>query len=100
MWVPAVGMIDGVFGPSLLGWSVDLHGSGFNPTDSPPSGEPAPRTFLRALVAARQARAAMPPAARTGYGEAELTARLRMKRLAPQLLARYLARLGRGPARP
>lgn len=95
-WVPAVGIIDGTFPPSLLGWSTDLAGSGFDPAEPSPGGEPEPRTFLRALVAARRARSA---AAGTGYGHAELSARVEMKRLAPSLLARYLARLSGGPPR-
>ncbi len=95
-WVPAVGIIDGVFAPSLLGWSVDLEGSGFDPSDPATAGEPAAREFLRALLAARHARVGTPVAARAGFGEAELAARRRMKPLAPTLLARYLARLG-GP---
>jgi hypothetical protein len=97
-WVPAVGIIDGVFSPSLLGWSVDLEGSGFNPTGPAPAEESTPRAFVRALLAARQARAVTPAPARTGCGEAELSARLRMNRLAPRLLGRYLARLGGRPA--
>jgi hypothetical protein len=92
-WVPAVGIIDGVFSPSLLGWSADLRDSGFDPAAAPPTGEPPSRAFLRALLQARAARAAASGAS-AGVGEAELAARRAMKRLAPRLLARYLARLG------
>lgn len=92
-WVPALGIIDGLFSPSLLGWSADLKDSGFDPAGAPPSGERPPRAFLRALLAARQARAAA-PGTPTRHGEAELAARRAMKAVAPTLLARYLARLG------
>lgn len=92
-WVPAVGIIDGVFSPSLLGWSADLRDSGFDPAAALLTGEPPSRAFLRALLQARAARAAA-SGAPAGYGEAELAARRAMKRLAPRLLARYLARLG------
>ncbi len=92
-WVPAVGIIDGVFSPSLLGWSADLRDSGFDPAAAPPAGEPPSRAFLRALLEARAARAAA-SGTPAGYGESELAARRAMRRLAPALLARYLARLG------
>lgn len=93
-WVPAVGITDGVFAPPLLGWSIELADAGFDPVGATPAEEPAPRAFVRALLAARRARAAMPPSPPAGCGPAELAARLDMKRLAPRLLVRYLARLG------
>ncbi len=99
-WVPAVGIIDGIFSQPLLGWSVELEGSGFDPAGPVPADEQGPRAFLRALLAARQARALAPGTGGAGYGEAELAARLRMKRIAPELLARYLARLGGVSTRP
>ena len=98
-WVPAVGITDGVFAPPLLGWSVELADAGFDPVGAAPAEEPAPRAFVRALLAARRARAATPPAPPAGCGPAELAARLDMKRLAPRLLTRYLARLSGERAR-
>jgi hypothetical protein len=99
-WVPALLVIDGLLPPSLLGWAADLAGSGFDPDGPTPADEGPARQFLRALLQARAARSAAQPAGPGGYGEAELAARRRMKRLAPALLARYLDRLGgarRGP---
>jgi hypothetical protein len=98
-WVPAVGIIDGIFSPSLLGWSVDLHGSGFDPIGPGHISEPPAREFIRALLAARHARAVQASAGPTTCGDAELAARRRMRAIAPALLARYLARLDGAPAR-
>jgi hypothetical protein len=98
-WVPAAGVIQGTFSPSLLGWSVDLEESGFDPAGPEPAGEAPARGFLRALLAARHARATGASAGPTSCGEVELAARRRMRAIAPALLALYLARLGDGPAR-
>ncbi len=94
-WVPALGIIDGVFSPSILGWTADLAGAGFDPEGDSPPGEPPARAFLRALLAARQARASAAAAGVIGYPADEIDARRHMRRLAPGLLERYLRRLGR-----
>ncbi|MGH7266953.1 MAG: hypothetical protein ACREMB_19195 [Candidatus Rokuibacteriota bacterium] len=80
-WVPSVGIIDGVLDPSLF--DQDAH---------PPGRCEAPRAFFRALLAALDARSRAPlPLIQPG--DAEKVHRDVMKRLAPGLLARYLARL-------
>jgi hypothetical protein len=98
-WIPAAAIIDGIVSSSLLGWSVDLQGSGFDPTGPEPAGESPAHGFLRALLAAHHARSTVARAGVAACGDAELAARRRMRALAPTLLARYLARLGGAPAR-
>jgi hypothetical protein len=89
-WVPALGALSGSFSTALLGRFCDPPES--NAPSPAPAGEPAPRAFLRALLAARRAREALP--ATSICSDDELRARARMRAAAPPLLARYLASLG------
>jgi hypothetical protein len=89
-WVPALGVLAGLFPPAWLRSAEVREASGFDVEASEPPGEPAARGFLRALLAAREARAREGASRAGACGEAELRARARMRALAPELLARYL----------
>ncbi|MEE9280617.1 MAG: hypothetical protein V3V67_10625 [Myxococcota bacterium] len=93
-WIPVLGSLDGTLPASLLREPDVVQGSGFDPAAAAPEGEPAPRKFLRALLAARRARERDPAAQRGTCGEQELHQRVAMRRLAPPLFERYLARVG------
>jgi hypothetical protein len=92
-WVPALGALDGVFATPTLRSPDLVQATSFDLAGPVPPDEPAPRAFLRALVAAREARALETRQA-GGCGELELRARAAMKRAAPALFRRYLAALG------
>jgi hypothetical protein len=94
-WVPALGIINGAFSPSLLGWKADLRAAGFDSDGDPSPAEPPPHAFLRALIAALRARSVAAGHGGAAYPAGELDARRVMRRLAPELLERYLKRLGR-----
>jgi hypothetical protein len=89
-WVPALGILAGVFAPALVRSAEVCAASGFDAEADPPPAEPATRGFVRALLAARAARSQADPFRAEACGEAELRARARMRALAPALLARYL----------
>jgi hypothetical protein len=93
-WVPAIGLIDGIFALAELRSPEVARVAGLD-TQRPGAAEPASQAFLRALVAAREARARGPHSG-PGCGAAELHARAAMKRSAPLLFERYMARLGLG----
>lgn len=93
-WVPSLGLIDGVFALAELRSPELMRASGLELERSQP-GEPAPLAFLRALIAAREARARENPAG-GGCGALELRARAEMKRADPQVFRRYMERLGLG----
>ncbi len=92
-WVAALGALEGVFAETDLRSAGVMQHTGFDLDAAAPADEPAPRAFLRALVAAREARGLG-----TGQpgrcGELELSARAAMKRAAPELFQRYMAGLG------
>jgi hypothetical protein len=92
-WVPALGVLEGVFEQTSLRSSGVTQSTGFDLDAAAPADEPAPRAFLRALVAARDARG-MGTGQPGRCGELELRARAAMKRAAPPLFERYLAGLG------
>ena len=92
-WVPALGVLDGVFAATSLRSPDVVQATTFDLAGPAPPDEPAPRAFLRALVAAREARVL--GTGQPGHcGELELRARAAMKRAAPALFQRYLAALG------
>jgi hypothetical protein len=93
-WVPVIGLIDGHFALSDLHAPEIARARGLDDEAVGPE-EPTSRAFLRALVAAREARAAEPPAGRE-CGAVELRARAAMKRIAPVLFERFMGRLGLG----
>ncbi len=95
-WVPALGVLAGLFPPALLRSAELREASGFAAEAPPPPGEPPARAFLRALLAAREARSREGAFRGGSCGEGELRARSRMRELAPALLARYLEGLAGG----
>ena len=92
-WIPALGSLERVFMPGDLAWPAGAAATGFDVGSPAPAGEAAPRSFLRAVVAAREARA-RESSSYAAVGSDELRARTAMKRIAPQLFQRYLERLG------
>lgn len=92
-WVAALGVLEDVFAETDLRSAGVMQPTGFDLDAVAPADEPAPRAFLRALVAAREARGL--GAGQPGRcGKLELSARAAMKRAAPALFQRYLAGLG------
>ncbi len=89
-----MGVIDGTVALAELR-SPEVARAGGLDAERPEPGEPGPLTFLRALAAAREARAREAPAGR-GCGPLELRARAVMKRAAAPLFERYIDRLGLG----
>lgn len=85
-WVPAIGLIDGIFALAELR-SPEVARAGGLDTQRPEAAEPPAHAFLRALVAAREARARGTRSG-PGCGAAELNARAEMKRIAPLLFER------------
>jgi hypothetical protein len=92
-WVPAVGALAGVFPPVLLRSAEVAAASGFDAVRSGPPQQPPGHAALRALLAAREARAREGAFRGGACGDAELRARRALGRVAPPLLARYLAGL-------
>ena len=92
-WVPSLGVLDGVLLVADLRSAEVTQATAFDLDRPAPPDEPASRSFLRALVAAREARAreTQTPG---GCGTLELRARAAMKRASPALFERYLAVLG------
>jgi len=93
-WVPVIGLIDGHFALSDLRVPEITRACALDDEAVGPE-EPPSHAFLRATLAAREARASEKPAA-LGCGTAELRARAAMKRIAPALFERYMRRLGLG----
>jgi hypothetical protein len=92
-WVPSIGLIEGILPPADLRSLVARSGGldrEFSGAHAPP-----PLAFLRALIAARDARSRESPSG-AGCGPAELRARAEMQRSAPALFERYMQRLGLG----
>ena len=92
-WVPALGVLEGVLLAADLRSAEVTQTAAFDLDRAAPPDEPSSRSFLRALVAAREARAreTQTPG---GCGTLELRARAAMKRASPALFERYLAALG------
>lgn len=89
-WVPSLGILNATFGVADLRAGEVARGAGFDLAHDAPPDEPAPRAFLRALVAAREARVREPGRC----GALELRAREAMKRASPALFDRYMETLG------
>jgi hypothetical protein len=89
-WVPCLGVLQRVFGIAALRCTEVERAAGFDLARDAPPDEPSPRAFLRALVAAHEARAREPGRC----GARELAARTAMKRASPPLFARYMETLG------
>jgi hypothetical protein len=92
-WVPSLGVLDGIFLVVNLRSAEVAQAAAFDLDQPAPPDEPASRSFLRALVAAREASARETRAAGR-CGALELRARAAMKRANPALFERYLAALG------
>jgi hypothetical protein len=88
-WVPSLGVLSGTFTLADLSCSEVARAAGSD-LDHPPVDGDAARAFLRALVAAREARVREPGRC----GTAELAARVAMKRASPVLLERYMQTVG------
>ena len=86
-------MLDGVLLVADLRSAEVTQAAAFDLDRPAPPDEPSPRSFLRALVAAREARARETQAPGR-CGSLELRARAAMKRASPALFERYLAALG------
>ena len=92
-WVPSLGVLDGFLLVADLRSAEVTQAAAFDLDRPAPPDEPSPRSFLRALVAAREARARETQAPGR-CGSLELRARAAMKRASPALFERYLAALG------
>jgi len=91
-WVPSLGVLGGVLLVADLRSAEVTQATAFDPDRPAPPDEPTSRSFLRALVAARDARARETQAPGR-CGTLELRARATMKRASPALFERYLAAL-------
>lgn len=91
-WVPCIGMLDGTFAPAQLASPELRAATGFDVRAAESRSDDPPREFLRALIAAREARA-HERGLSTGCGPRELDARASMKRIAPALFRRYMETL-------
>jgi hypothetical protein len=99
-WVPCLGVLDGVFPLVDLRSAEVAHGAHFDLERPAMPHESYPRSFLRALVAAREIRGWKTRAAGERVvdrcGALELRARAAMKCAAPILFERYMQSLGLG----
>jgi hypothetical protein len=89
-WVPSLGVLCGALPIADVRSEAVSRLTGFDLEHPAAAGEPPPRAFLRALVAARDARVREP-----GRCSAlELEARSAMKRACPALFERYMETVG------
>ncbi len=99
-WVPGLGVLDGVFPLVDLRSVAVAQGAHFDLERPAPPHESPPRSFLRALVAARELRGWRTRSAGERVvdrcGALELRARAAMKDAAPALFERYMRTLGLG----
>lgn len=96
-WVPCLGMLRQVFSLADFRSAEVRIATGFDSTSPASAKDSAPRSFLRALVAAWHARNRNADP-REHCGESELAARAAMNRASPALFERYLEGLGLGLA--
>jgi len=98
-WVPCLGVLDGVFALADLRSPEVAQGARFD-LEHPATAESHSRSFLRALVVARELRGRKPRAAGEHLVDRcdalELRARKAMKSAAPILFERYMQTLGVG----
>ncbi len=92
-WVPSLGVLDGIFLAADLRSAEVTQAAAFDLDRPAPPDEPSSRSFLRELVAAREA-SARETRAPGRCGSLELHARAAMKRASPALFEHYLAALG------